>query len=232
MPVAILTGASQGIGVALAETLSELGYSLVLTARNTEKLNALAARLSTPTTVVPGDITQAAHCQAVIDAALSAYGRIDVLINNAGIAGKIALLSEIPITEIEQTIATNLTAPLLLMRAVLPTMVAQNEGAIININSVAGRWAYPYWSVYCASKFGLAAATEAVGEEQRSNNIRVIGIHPGAVDTPIWNAIEANPNRAEMLHPQDVANAVRYALTQPPQAWVSEIVIKPQHSVL
>jgi len=133
------------------------------------------------------------------------------------VAGKIALLQEISVEEIDRVIDTNLKGAMYWMRAVLPAMVHQHSGAIVNVNSVAGKTAYPYWSVYDASKFGLDAVTTAVREEQRSNNIKLISIHPGAVDTPIWNTINLDhePNHDGMLDANTVAEAILYALTQP-----------------
>jgi NADP-dependent 3-hydroxy acid dehydrogenase YdfG len=106
-------------------------------------------------------------------------------------------------------------------------MVAQRSGTIININSVAGITAYPYWAVYDASKFGLRALTEAVAEEQRGNNIRVVGIYPAAVDTPLWQTIDPNhtPDKAGMLTAQHVADAVWYTWQQPPHCHIKELVL-------
>jgi NADP-dependent 3-hydroxy acid dehydrogenase YdfG len=165
---------------------------------------------------------------------------MDILINNAGIGGKMTLLHEIPSQEIDDLIDTNLKAPFYLMHAALPVMInaldkhPDSLKTIININSVAGKTAYPYWSLYDASKFGLRAITEAVAEEQRENGIRVCGIYPGAVDTPIWDKIDMGqtPDTHHMLNPQDIVDAVLFMLLQPTYAFCSELVIKPTRSVL
>ena len=113
-------------------------------------------------------------------------------------------------------------------------MVAQQGGIIVNMNSIAGKTAYPYWSIYDASKFGLDAITTAVREEQRRNNIKVIGIYPGTVDTPIWETIEmgSEPDRSGMLHADDIANAIVYALQQPNKTLVEEITLAPLNPAL
>jgi short-subunit dehydrogenase len=237
--VALITGASQGLGAAIAKRLAEEDMRLVLVARNAQRLEVVARDIQTahPTVQVarlPADVTDAQACQRVVDETQARWGRIDVLINNAGVAGKIALLQEIAVEEIDRVIDTNLKAPLYLMRAVLPGMIARQQGTILNINSVAGKTAYPYWSVYCASKFGLHAVTQAVGEEQRANHIKVAGLYPGAVDTPIWDDIEIDSQTARqgMLSAQQVAEAVAFMLRQAPQAFLPELVLKPLENVL
>src|SRR5690606_28865868 len=115
------------------------------------------------------------------------------------------------------------------MRAVLPSMIHQHSGTIININSVAGKEAFPYWSIYDASKFGLTAMTEAVAEEQRCNGIKVVGIYPGAVNTPIWESIELNhePQRDGMLDPETIAEAILHVLRQPEKVLIKDITLTP-----
>jgi NADP-dependent 3-hydroxy acid dehydrogenase YdfG len=232
--VALITGASRGIGEAIARKLAAAGMHLVLTARSEEPLQALADELTETYSGVCVMVRNPAEAQAIVDETLMMFGRIDALINNAGVAGKIALLHEIPVEEIDRTIDTNLKAPAYWMKFVLPSMIQHQHGTIININSVAGKTAFPYWSIYDASKFGLHALTTAVGEEQRSNHIRVAGIYPGAVDTPIWNTIELNhePKRDGMLNPEDVANAVLYLLAQPQGVYIPEITLAPLQPAL
>ncbi|MBY0451182.1 MAG: SDR family oxidoreductase [Cyanobacteria bacterium] len=241
--VAIVTGASQGLGEAIALRLAENGLNLVLTARNQAKLKTLADRIHSlypqiQTLVCPADVQKNTDVEDVIQQTMKTFGRIDVLINNAGVAAKMGLFQELSVAAIEQTVQTNLLGPMYFMKAVLPVMVAAadaskaNErpaGVIININSVAGQTAYPYWSVYDASKFGLRALTEAVAEEQRSNGIRVVGIYPGAVNTAIWDSVdlESVPDRSQMLQPVDIAAAVEFIINQPTHCFVSELTLKP-----
>lgn len=237
--VAIITGASQGIGQAVARQLADLGIHLVLCARNISKLQFLAGQLkeSYPqikTLVVSCDVRSAEAVQNVVDQTLKQFQRIDILINNAGVAHKLGLLQEISLEDIDRTVDTNLKGAIYAMRAVLPTMIQQHGGTIININSIAGKTAYPYWSVYDASKFGLHAITQAVAEEQRHNNIKVVGLYPGAVATPIWEGLEPGhePDREGMLDVETIAESVAYILRQPRKAFISELTLSPLQPVL
>ncbi|MCE3234521.1 MAG: putative short-chain dehydrogenase [Vampirovibrio sp.] len=213
--VAIITGASQGIGEAIAHHLARLGLHLVLCARNTQKLAQLADRLrqeapDSKTLTLACDVRKHEQVQAVVEETRKAFGRIDVLINNAGVAPHTGLMQEISIEDIDRTIDTNLKGSIYFMK-------------------VAGKTAYPFWSIYDASKFGLHAVTEAVAEEQRTNNIKVIGIYPGAVDTSIWDDIhwDQEPKREGMLRADDVAESVAFILQQPPKVFIKEFEISP-----
>lgn len=237
--VAIITGASQGIGHAIAHHLAQHGMHLVLCARSLEKLTALARELAesypeTQTLPLVCDVQDSAQVQRVVDETLKTFGKINVLINNAGVALRVGLFQETTIEEIDRTIDTNLKGAMYFMRAVLPIQIQQGGGTIINVNSIAGQTAYPFWSVYDASKFGLKALTEAVAEEQRSNNIRVMGIYPGAVRTEIWQGmhLEELPDAKKMLTSDDVAEAVVYMLSQPQNVFVQDLTIVPLKSAV
>lgn len=237
--VAIITGASQGIGHALARSLAPLGVNMVLCARSVDKLSALEAELKSayPDIKVlsyPCDVQEPLQVQAAVNQALQQFDRVDILINNAGVAPKAGLFQESSIEDIDRTIDTNLKGAAYFMHAVLPVMVHQHHGYIININSIAGKTAYPFWGIYDASKFGLHALTEAVAEEQRQNNIKVVGIYPGAVDTAIWGGIQLdkNLNYEGMLDVEQVADAVVYVLKQPPKVFINEIVLTPLKPVV
>lgn len=236
---AIITGASQGIGRAIAERLAGLGIHMVLSARSADKLRALAEHLqnaypATQSRIVPCDVRDAAQVQRVVDETVQAFGRVDILINNAGIAPREGLLQELSIADIDRTIDTNLKGALYFMRAVLPPMVEQQSGVIININSIAGKTAYPFWSVYDASKFGLHAVTRAVAEEQRPNGVKVAGIYPGAVNTALWDdvGLEQGARREGMLDPEDIAEAVVYLLSQPTKTLIGDITLEPLKPVV
>jgi short-subunit dehydrogenase len=232
--VVLLTGASRGIGEALAHQLAAAGATLMLSARNQQALETLATALkiqhpACQVKVHPCDVQDTQACITLVESTIKQFGQIDVLINNAGIGGKVGLLSEMPLAQLEAMLDTNLKAPLVLAHAVLVGMAARQSGVIVNINSVAGKTAFPFWAVYDATKAGLKAATEALAEEQRSNGIKVLGIYPGAVDTTIWDSLDLqdNPNREGMLNPEDVAKAVLYALNQPAGVFVSDITLQP-----
>lgn len=237
--VAIVTGASQGIGRTISQALAREGLSLVLSSRNEAKLNALAEELRAETPsisvlVVPADVSQADQAKALVETAEKTFGHVDILINNAGVAQKVSLLQEHTVEDIDRTLDTNLKGPIYLMKFVLPGMAARQSGTIININSVAGKTAFPYWSVYDASKFGLHAITVAVGEEQRCNNIKVMGLYPGAVDTPLWSGLELNhtPDPCGMLDADTIAETIVYVLKQPGKVYIPEITMTPLQPAL
>ncbi|MEB3287593.1 MAG: SDR family oxidoreductase [Vampirovibrionales bacterium] len=237
--VAIITGANRGIGHAIASSLAAEGMHLLLSARNMDKLNRLTSILSEQypnqkILALACDVQNPEAVNALADRAITEFGKIEVLINNAGVAPKIGLLQECSIDDINNTIDTNLKGPIYAMKAVLPHMTSLGTGTIININSVAGKTAYPFWAIYAASKFGLFAITEAVAEEQRSNGIRVVGIHPGAVATEIWDSVDMQqaPDPRGMLQAQNVADAVLYALKQPQHVLVSDITVMPTKPAL
>jgi NADP-dependent 3-hydroxy acid dehydrogenase YdfG len=232
--VAIITGASQGIGQAIARHLAPLGIHLALCARNIQKLTELSRELAVKhpdiqTLPLPCDVRDPAQVEYAVTEAKNRLGKVNILINNAGVAAKIGLLQEMSVAEIDRTIDTNLKGSIYFMRMVLPLMVQQNGGIILNINSIAGKTAYPFWSVYDASKFGLHAITEAVAEEQRGNNIKVIGVYPGAVDTAIWQGLQMDdgPRKEGMLDPEHVAEAIVYILNQPQNVFIRDLTIAP-----
>lgn len=233
-PVAIITGASRGIGFSVAQALLEKEYAVVITARHQSGLDdakaALLAKVPQGEVLaVTGSVADKAHVQDVVKQCQTRWGRVDVLVNNAGISPQIGLLQEMSLESIESIVDTNLKAPLFWMKEVIPVMVNQSAGAIFNISSVAGKTAYPFWSVYCATKFGLTAASESVKEEQRQNGIRVMVIHPGAVDTPLWAEIEPGLtlHRENMLSADDVTQAILYALHQPAHVLIDDIQLSP-----
>ena len=233
--VALITGASSGIGKATACLLASQGMALALNGRRTEPLEKLQALLAegfpeAKTLLVPADVRDANAVDQMVSKTVRVFGQLDVLINNAGVASKTALLQEVPPEEIDRLIDINLKGAIYVMQAVLrQAMVPAGQGVIINLNSVAGLNAYPYWSLYDATKFGLRAITEAVAEEQRTNGIKVMGIYPGAVDTPLWDALEPGgvPDRDGMLDVETIADLVLHTLQQPAKAFTSAIHVAP-----
>jgi NADP-dependent 3-hydroxy acid dehydrogenase YdfG len=239
-PVVMITGASRGIGRAIAIALdacSTFTYRLVLVARSQDELNALASQLQSPTLVLASDLTHFNTLNELIPHAVKHFGRLDVLINNAGVGGKVGLVNELPDEHMHRMINLNLTAPIALSKQAIAQFVEQDSpGTIIQINSIAGKTAFPFWAVYDATKAGLHAFSEAISEEQRHNGTRVISIYPGASDTAIWDSVDlsvdATPNREGMLSPEHVAEAVLYALHQPPHVLVSDITLMPTRPAL
>ncbi len=233
--VAILTGATEGIGLEIAHMLAEENVKLMLNARTLSNLQKVKKELEerhgaeTQVEIFPGNVADPLAVEDLVKTTLQRYGKIDILINNAGVCSKFALFQEFSLQEINDTLDINLKGPIYTMRAVIPQMVHQGGGTIVNINSIAGKVSYPYTSVYCASKYGLTALTESISMEQHQNNIKIIGIYPGNVNTPMWKKIEPhvvqNPDR--MLDAKDVSEAVRYALYQPQKVLVKDLTVMP-----
>ena len=239
----IVTGASRGIGEAIAHALAKTGeYTLALSARSTDILSTLKQTLQVeyPTVqvdVFPCDVALPESPQALIEAVFKRLGRVDVLINNAGVGGKVGLMTEMPDAHLHAMVDLNLKAPMLLSKYALqamlnqPKLVGRGMGTIININSIAGKTAFPFWAVYDATKAGLKAFADALCEEQRSNGVRVVGIYPGACDTAIWETLDLaeddTPDKTGFLRPAQVAEAVVFALNQPAGTLVSDITLMP-----
>jgi NAD(P)-dependent dehydrogenase (short-subunit alcohol dehydrogenase family) len=204
MPVVIVTGASSGIGRATAERLAGNGTTVILAARRADKLEALAAQL--PSAVaVPTDVRDPAAIEALIARAMSVTGRLDGLVNNAGIGGVASVLADDD--AVEGMIQVNLLAPIRLMRAVVPIMRSQGSGAIVNIGSVAGEVGIS--GVYSATKFALRGMTDSVRRELAGTGIGVTLVEPGYIAGP------ANKNRSGLPGPEVVAAAVEKALSRP-----------------
>jgi NAD(P)-dependent dehydrogenase (short-subunit alcohol dehydrogenase family) len=227
MPVVIVTGASSGIGRATALRLGRAGYTVVLAARRADELAAAAAEINAATAastaastaagagtpagsgagtavVVPTDVRDPAAIEALVARALEVDGRIDGLVNNAGVGGKASVLAEDDV--ITQTIDVNLVAPIRLMRAVVPIMRQQRSGSIVNIGSVAGE--IGVGGVYSATKFALRGMTDSVRRELAGTGIGVTLIEPGFIDTGM-------NNRKNLPGPEIVAAAVESALRRP-----------------
>lgn len=242
-PVVLITGASRGIGEAIAHALATVGgYTLALSARSTEALNTLKQTLqaehpAVQVAVFPCDVAMPESPQTLIEAVFKQLGRVDVLINNAGVGGKVGIITEMPDAHLHAMVDLNLKTPMLLSKYALqamlnqPKLVGRGMGTIININSIAGKTAFPFWAVYDATKAGLKAFADALCEEQRTNGVRVIGIYPGACDTAIWETLDLaeddTPDKSGFLRPAQVAEAVIFALNQPAGTLVSDITLMP-----
>jgi NADP-dependent 3-hydroxy acid dehydrogenase YdfG len=231
----IITGASSGIGLEIAHTLAAEGARLALAARSMDKLEGVAAELAAtgaPLIVVPTDVTSEADCQALVQATLDAFGRVDILINNAGYAPPVSLLDT---TEAiwDSTLNVCLKGVYLMTRAAVGVMLEQGEGTVLNISSMAGKYGYEDRSAYCAAKWGVHGFTEALRVELSSRNIRFHLICPGPVATSWWETInnsQAEEIKRKMVRPEEVAEAVRWALTKPDRIQIDEVMIKPYRS--
>ena len=226
--VAVITGAGRGIGSAIAHTLSELGAMAVLCGRNRSNLESVAqaiARVGGRAEALPCDVTSLESVEAAARQVETSFGRVDVLVNNAGIRGFGGPLHQLPPDNWDQILNTNLRSVFYTTRAFAPLMIRARSGHIINISSLAGKNALPNGAAYAASKWGLNGLSSSTAEELRSHNIRVAVICPGSTNTEL--SPHAGKDPAKMLQPQDVAHTVAMLVTQSPQSFVSEILIRP-----
>ena len=188
MAIAVVTGSSTGIGFATAEALARAGHDVIATMREPERAPALAdlaRRDRLPITAMRMDVDSDTSVSGLIGDVLRARGRIDVLVNNAGL-GHLGSVEETPLSRFRQVMETNYFGALRCIQAVLPGMRARKSGVIVNVTSVAGRLASPGQAIYCASKFALEAVSESLAAEVKADGIRVAIVEPGVVATPIF----------------------------------------------
>jgi NAD(P)-dependent dehydrogenase (short-subunit alcohol dehydrogenase family) len=200
--VALVTGASGGIGLATARRFAEVGASVVLAARRTELINEEVERLTSGgfrAIAVSADVTDSRQVSAMVARAVEHFGRLDYAVNNAGIINERTPAHEIPEQEWDQLIAVNLTAVWLCMKHELAQMVRQGSGAIVNLSSVAGLRAAPGLAAYNASKHGVVGLSKGTGVEYASQGIRVNAICPGWVETPMTAEYSSDPERRQQM---------------------------------
>ena len=215
--VFLITGASSGIGEATARHAAAAGYRVVLAARSTEKLEALASELDG--LAVTCDVTEWADQEALVERALAEYGRIDVAFANAGFGGKRGFKADTP-EFWRAMVLTNVYGAALTIRACMDALV-ETKGHLILTSSLAGRRSLP-GSLYSATKFAVTSMGESARLELNGTGVRVTLIEPGMVDTPFFDERPVG-----MLEPDDVARAVMFAVSQPPHVDVNEILVRP-----
>ena len=232
--VALVTGAGTGIGQAVAVMLAREGARVALNGRRVEPLEetaGLVARDGGETLVTPGDLTDVTAVDGVVQAVLARWGRLDVVVNNAGLNVPKRALGELDVADWQAVIQADLTAPFLLTRAALPAMREQRQGTIINISSMAGkRPSLLSGPAYGAAKAALNSFTESINLAERAHSIRACTVCPGEVATPIMKLRPYPPSdeaMATMLQPEDVAAAVLLVAALPPRAAIEEITIRP-----
>lgn len=240
--VVIIAGASSGIGEATVRKLAAQGARLVIGARREDRLKSLADSLAgAGIKYRSADVTKSEDMEELAEIALSSYGRIDAIYNNAGVMPT-ANLSELHRDEWRMMLDINIMGVLNGIAAVLPTMRKQKSGQIIATDSVAGHVVYPGSAVYCGTKFAVRAIMEGLRQEERENNIRSTIISPGLVNTELYQTIgdktfgESLRKASEIpgigLTAEDVANAVAYAVGTPATVAVSEIIIRPTNQIV
>ena len=236
--VALVTGASSGIGEATALALARAGARVAIAARRLDRLDGVARRIAdlrSESLVLEADVARPDDAESIVARTVDRWGRLDVLVNNAGLM----LLSPIDRARVEdwkRMLDLNLLGLMVATRAALPHMRRQKDGHVVNISSTAGRVANPDASVYAATKFGVGAFSEALRREVYKDNIRVTIVEPGAVATELREHVPDRDTRERIdawarsmrqLQSEDVAAAILYAVSQPPHVNVNEILLRP-----
>ena len=238
--VAIVTGASSGIGYATAMALSKAGAKVAAGARRTGRLESLRNDIEKSggeILIQKLDVTKKADCDSFVDAVAKKWGTVDILVNNAGLM-PLSFFKSFKVDEWDQMIDVNIKGVLYCTAAAIPHMLGKKSGHIVNVSSVAGRIVFPSGSVYCATKHAVAAFSEGLRQEfsQRAN-IRVTCIEPGEVATELLNTItdkslekyieSAKQREAQQLQSEDIANTILFAVDSPAHMNVNEILVRP-----
>lgn len=229
--VALVTGASAGIGQASARALAGEGASLVLTARREERLKALSAEIEQTggrALYVAGDAREEQTARQCADAALKAFGRVDILINNAGI-GNYKNLVDTSAEEYDQMMDANVRSTFLFSRHVVPLMIKQKSGLVLMVSSMAGVYGFAGEATYCATKFAQVGFAQGLDKELRPHGIKVGTICPGGVKTEFAigkGRTEAGVEQSQMLEAQDVAEAILFACTQADRSRIIQIQMR------
>jgi NADP-dependent 3-hydroxy acid dehydrogenase YdfG len=234
--VVVITGASSGLGEATARYLAQQGAAVVLGARRLDRIRALAAELEgagAQALAVQTDVTSSAQVQALVDAALARFGRVDVMLNNAGLMPH-SPLERLKIEDWDRMIDVNIKGVMYGIAAVLPHMAERKSGHIINVSSVAGHKVRPGSTVYSATKHAVRVISEGLRQEVKAHGLRTTIISPGAVDTELPDSI-TEPDVAEGVRkfydiavaPEAFARAVAYAVGQPDDVDINEILFRP-----
>lgn len=228
--VAVVSGGGSGLGREVALELARRGYALALLGRRQAPLEETLA-LAGEGIVLPCDVRDAMALERSAEEIQARWGAAALVVPAAGVAA-IAPVEETSPDDFAAIVDTNLTGAFLLIRALLPAMKACSRGWIFPILSVAARQGFPGWSAYCASKWGLAGLVAALREELRGTGVRISALYPGAADTPIWDRLPGEWNRAAMVPPSEVARALGYILDADPAVLVEEVHLGPAGGAL
>lgn len=235
--IALVTGATSGIGKATALKLAEAGYSVIITGRRWHLLAELEKQLIQKSRVLAlsFDVSNNNEVNHALDKLPEEWKNIEILVNNAGLAAGLSSIQNGDIEDWEKMIDTNVKGLLYVTKKIIPMMISHNRGHIINIGSIAGKEVYPMGNVYCATKFAVDALTKAMRIDLLEHNIKVTGICPGMVETEFslvrfkGNKENANNvyNGLDPLTAEDVADVILFAITRPPHVNLNDIVITP-----
>lgn len=232
---AVVSGAGSGLGRELALALAQRGHPLVLLGRRLapleETLQLTGADARTAGMILPCDVRDGLAIERGAAEVNARWGAAEVVVPAAGVAA-LSAVEETSEDDFTSAIATNLTGAFLLIRALLPAMKTQGRGVLVPILSVAAQRPFSGWGAYCASKWGLAGLVAVLREELKGTGVRVTALYPGATDTPLWNTLPGEWNRAAMVPPSEVARALIYALDAPQSTLVEEIHLGPAGGAL
>lgn len=226
--IGVVTGAGRGIGAAIAQTLASLGATVVLCGRTVKTLQATASAIRSAggqCEIQPCDVTDLGSVRTLAASVEKNFHRLDVLVNNAGLGAFSSPLHELTPETWEKVLNTNLRGVFYCIREFAPMMIRAKSGHIINISSLAGKNPVPNGAAYAASKWGLNGLSYSVAEELRTHSIRVSVVCPGSVDTELSPHVGKDPGK--MLKPEDVAHVVEMLVTQAPQSFASEVLLRP-----
>ncbi|HUU80810.1 MAG TPA: SDR family oxidoreductase [Acidobacteriota bacterium] len=232
--VALVTGASKGIGRATALRLAQDGANMVIGATSNdllEKVKGELEGLGAESIAVRCDVTHLSECEDLVQQALNRFGHIDILVNNAGVGFSGKIVDSDP-KEAEQMVKVNILGVYYMTRLVLPSMIEQGRGDIVNIGSVAGLKYSPNFAIYSATKFAVRAFSEALRNEVQQYNIRVTLVHPGMTKTAFFDSFTKGGSpvpidKGEILRPEHIADAIHLALTRPDGSALNEMTVRP-----
>ncbi|MBI4338168.1 MAG: SDR family oxidoreductase [Chloroflexi bacterium] len=231
--VATVTGGGTGLGEGIALALAKEGAKIVVAGRRPEPLNSVVAKIKQggrTALAIPTDVTREDQIKRLVGETLKAFGTVHVLVNNAGGGtGGRFLIKDMPNEGWDRVVNTNLRGALLLIREVLPAMIEQREGAVVNIcsNIVFSAKSHPGSSAYCAAKLGLWGVTRVLANEVHEYGIRVHAVMPGNFKTPIWGDRRTAEELDKMALPEDLGEAVRWLVTQPPRVNIEDLTVMP-----
>ena len=232
--VALVTGAGRGIGREIALELGRRGFAVVASARSVHEIRSVAEAVrggGGEAESVPCDVSQADDVEALFGSVRSRFGRLDLLVNNAGI-GQFRALEQTDEALWDSTLATNLKGAFLCMRQAAPLMEEGGGGLVVNIASIVAVRGFAFSAAYTASKAGLLGMSRCLREELRKRGIRVAVVMPGATDSPFWDGVEGDWDRSKMIAPAEVARIVGEIASQPPGVLTEEVIVMPSGGAL
>ncbi|MFN7015913.1 MAG: SDR family oxidoreductase [Fimbriimonadales bacterium] len=233
--VALITGGGRGIGAETGKQLAQQGATVVLVARTQAQLEATAAQIREAGGKAHwfvADVSDEGAMREAVQGALGITGNLDILVNNAGFIQAVGLIEDSAPAEWWHTLEGNLKGLYLTTRLVLPHMLAQGHGQIVNVLSVAGTRAFAGLSAYSCAKAAGVMFTRILAKEVRKRGVRVMAILPGAVDTAIWGEGEGVPDRQKMIRPETVAQMITQMLLTPQDATIDELLVLPKEGIL